>query len=125
MVQRFEDWCREWKGPPYASLEECVREQHASAINLFREAIAGSLAPPTSVFTYATLEWLGALVTWPGKQLLLGIAASSPDAIYLLGIERDIFDGWIPFAISAAVYALGGSATTAIWRRRRTWSPPP
>jgi hypothetical protein len=105
MVQRFEDWCRDWKGPPYPNLPECVREQHESALNLFRETIRGSLAPPERLLSHSGLEWIAAVVAWPGKLVILAVAASSPDAVYRFGIERTTFEGWGPLALSSALYA--------------------
>jgi hypothetical protein len=116
MVQRFEDWCREWKGPPYASLQECVREQHDSAVNLYGEIIADSIAPPPNVLSYAGIEWLVAVVSWPGNRVLLALAASSPDAIYQFGIERSVFEGGIPLALSVLLYLAAAVVAHIVWK---------
>ncbi len=55
--------------------------------------------------SHSGAEWMTAIVAWPGKLIVLAAAASSPDAIYLFGIERSTFEGWVPLALSSALYA--------------------
>ena len=119
MVQRFVDWCREWKGPPYATLQDCIAEQHESALNLFQEAIDERLKAPAHLLSYSTLEWLGAWFSWPGQRVILEVASSSPEAVADFGIDRTTFEGWFPYAISAAIYLIFAFAIVIALRRRK------
>lgn len=115
LSQTFRQWCEEWKGPPYPSLDECISDQYHSNLNLYWGEIKSSIAVPSSFGGTELLDWLQALLLLPGRLAIYLIAAIAPGVHSQLSNGVESLYGWPPVAATIAIYGVLIAAVTG-WK---------
>ena len=103
MTQTFRQWCEEWKGPPYSSLDECISDQYHSNLNLYWGEIKGSVALPSSLGGTELLDWLQAPLLLPGRMVIYLLVAIAPGVHSQLSNGVESLYGWPPVAATIAI----------------------
>ncbi len=125
VAETFEQWCKEWQGPPYPSLSDCIADQYSSTLELYWEAIRHSVDLPRTLEAAAWYEWITNLLLMPGRIFQYSLIVAWPDYFANLGTGVESLYGWTPVLASGAIYALLMCALAwAWWRRRRDSSAP-